>query len=74
MKILSHWIQRVVYNKSWQSLHVTKSAPLLSHLFFTDDLLLFGHASFNQAKVMEHALASFCGESGQRVNRMKSQL
>lgn len=41
-----------------------KKGPEVSHIFFVDDLLLFGEASFSQARLMEHILAEFCRISG----------
>lgn len=36
----------------------------LSHIFFVDDLLLFGETSFSQARIIEFLLADFCGFQG----------
>lgn len=44
----------------------------ISHLFFTDDLLLFGEASMEQTDVMFKVLHKFCGKSRQKVNGAKS--
>lgn len=44
----------------------------MSHLFFADDLLICGEASYSQARLMEHVLREFCHESSQRVNKGKS--
>lgn len=46
----------------------------MSHIFFADDLLLFGEASFSQACKMEFLLAELCGIFGQRVNLDKPRL
>lgn len=60
--------------KEWSVVSVNRGGPKLSHIFFDDDLLLFGEASFSQAQVMEHTLAQFCGISDQVVNRGKSRI
>lgn len=51
-----------------------QGGPKISHLFFADDLLLFGEASCTQAKVMHRILIEFCEESGQKVNIGKSKI
>lgn len=53
---------------------MSRTGPTISHIFFTDDLLLFGEASFSQARVMEHLIGSLCRVSGQRVNRGKTRV
>lgn len=72
MEVLGHSINEGVERKQWSAVSVSRGGPKLSHIFFADDLLLFGEASFSQAQVMEYTLAQFCGFSGQRVNRCKS--
>lgn len=74
LEVLSQMIVRAVDTKRWQPIHVSRHGPGISHIFFADDLLLFGSASFSQARLMEHILASFCGFSGQRVSRSKSRV
>lgn len=74
MEVLGQRISRAVDEKEWKPLKASRSGPSISHLFFADDLLLFGTASMQQAQVMEMILAEFCGFSGQRVNRHKSHL
>lgn len=46
----------------------------LSHIFFVDDLPLFGETSFSQARIIKFLLADFCGFSGQRISRNKSRI
>lgn len=47
---------------------------MISHLFFTDDLFLFGEASEGQASIVEDILKKFCGIPGQKENVQKSKL
>lgn len=44
----------------------------ISHLFFTNDLLLFGEASMERIDVMFKVLPKFCDEFRQKVNWEKS--
>lgn len=74
MEVLSQKISREVDLRQWKPISLSKDGPPVSHLFFADDLLLVGEASFSQARVMEHLLEDFCVTSGQRVNRRKSTI
>ncbi|CAL8078165.1 unnamed protein product [Prunus armeniaca] len=54
MEKLSHIINDHVSSGTWKSIKVARSGPAISHLFFVDDLILFGEASILQAKLMKH--------------------
>lgn len=74
MEVLGQSISKSVSSLAWKPIRLSRQGPSVSHIFFADDLLLFGEASFSQAHLMEHVLAVFCGMSGQRVNRNKSRV
>lgn len=74
METLGYRINTEVAKSSWKPCQVTRTAPTVSHLFFADDLLLFGEASLGQARIMANVLSQFCGESGQQVNLTKSKV
>lgn len=63
MEVLHHRISYEVDTCQWKPIWMGRRGVALSHLFFADDLLLFGQASHSQAKVMEHILDGFCQES-----------
>lgn len=72
METLSHRITKLVDQKCWRPIRLSRAGMHVSHLFFADDLLLFGEASYSQARLMEHVLRDFYQEFGQRVNKDKS--
>ncbi|KAK6119349.1 hypothetical protein DH2020_046910 [Rehmannia glutinosa] len=53
-------------------LAINKHAPTISHLFFADDTLLFGHASIQEAKYIKYAIQLYESVSGQKINFEKS--
>lgn len=74
MEVLSHRILEKVESKEWKSIKLSHRGPTLSHVFFVDDLFLFGEAFKSQAHLIELVLHDFYGISGQKVNVGKSKL
>lgn len=64
MEVLGHKIKAATREKRWKTCKLSQNGLELSHLFFADDLLLFGEASFHQAGVMKEIMQQFCGDSG----------
>lgn len=64
MEVLGQSISKAVSSSAWKPVLLSKKGLSVSHIFFADDLLLFGEASFSQAGLMEHLLATFCCMSG----------
>ncbi|CAL8160923.1 unnamed protein product [Prunus armeniaca] len=54
--------------KKWKPVKSSQSGPLVSHLFFAYDLILFTEASTQQARVMKDCLEKFYRASSQTVN------
>lgn len=71
MEVLGQRISDVVTQGRWKPLKTSQNSPYISHLFFVDDLLLFGEASSEQAQCMKIILADFYNISGQCVNLAK---
>lgn len=61
---LNHLIEDMVYKGAWKLVLASGGGPPLSNLFFADDLILFGEASIEQAKVMKYCLDLFYSASG----------
>lgn len=74
MEVLGQWIQHTVETNQWRASKIKRGSPIVSHLFFADNLLLFSEASCRQSRQMHQILKDFCGESGQRVNSKKSKV
>ncbi|KAK3219643.1 hypothetical protein Dsin_013613 [Dipteronia sinensis] len=52
MEKLSHTINQKFVKGSWKPVKISRG-PAISHIFFADDLILFGQASLQQAEVMK---------------------
>lgn len=53
---------------------VCRDAPSLSHLFFTDDSLIFYKASLEECNSLQHVLKVYEEASGQQLNRANTSL
>lgn len=60
MEVLGYAIQGAVRDGKWKGAMAVRGAPKVSHLFFANDLLLFGEATVQQAANMEKILQDFC--------------
>lgn len=74
IEVLSQSIYNSVRIECWKGIKPSWGEPILSHLCFDDDVLLFGEAIENQDKVMENILNTFCTIFGEKVNLAKSKL
>ncbi|XP_057426530.1 uncharacterized protein LOC130719957 [Lotus japonicus] len=59
---------------SLHGLRVAPSAPMISHLFFADDSVIFCRASEEEVQVVSSILNFYEDASGQKINLDKSQL
>ena len=74
MDKLSHLINYRLSLGSWKCVKISRGGPEVSHLFFHDDLILFGQATSTQANIMRSCLATFCDLSGQQISFPKSRV
>ncbi|CAN0880875.1 Putative ribonuclease H protein At1g65750 [Linum grandiflorum] len=72
MERLSHLITQAVNDDEWKAISLSPGGPPLSHLFYADDLILFGEASSRQVEVTLRCLSAFSAASGQAVSIEKS--
>lgn len=71
---LGQAIQRAVSEGSWRLIMLGRGGPSLTYLFFTNDLVLFGKASLDNAMIMKRILEKFCNHSGYKVSSRKFKL
>ncbi|KAL4289808.1 hypothetical protein GQ457_14G017730 [Hibiscus cannabinus] len=59
---------------SWKAIHLGRSGPSLSHLFFVDDMVLFAEASLDQVLIIRDVMDRFCVASGHKISAAKTQI
>ncbi|KAB1225192.1 hypothetical protein CJ030_MR1G016594 [Morella rubra] len=67
----------VCAQNSWcrlKGIKVGRDSPSITHLLFTDYLLLFGKATVREASILDDCLSEYMAWSGQKVNRAKSSV
>ncbi|KAM1655328.1 hypothetical protein ACFX2K_007610 [Malus domestica] len=69
---LSMLIRRGMERGALHGLCVSANGTPISHLFFADDSVLFGHASVEEARGIVEVLRTYARGSGQAVNLSKS--
>jgi hypothetical protein len=65
-----------VTNQSSQlgGIQIAPTTPLMNHLFFVDDNMLFSKGSREGAQELSTKLEIYCQASGQRINKEKSSI
>ena len=74
LEYLTSLINHACEEKKWTPFWVGKDKVPVSHLLFTDDLLLFGRVDEQTAFQVREVLENFSTESGQKINETKSRL
>lgn len=74
IEILGKRIEKAISEKRWKGFKASRSGQIVSHIFFVDDLFLFGEASMDHASLMAKIMQEFCDIGGQKVNPHESRL
>ncbi|GMI64499.1 hypothetical protein HRI_000119200 [Hibiscus trionum] len=74
MEMLGHDINYALELCLWQPIVLSRGGPTLSHLFFADNLVLFGEPTLDQENLVRAILDQFSRFSGHRVNSSKTQI
>ncbi|CAN6559258.1 unnamed protein product [Malus baccata var. baccata] len=73
-EVLSRMIQGEVDHGRLDGVRMDVSGPVISHLFFADDTLIFLRADEKNCRLLSDILATYCEASGQKVNLLKSSV
>ncbi|XP_074267507.1 uncharacterized protein LOC141590888 [Silene latifolia] len=71
---LQQAIDLEVRNKNWRPIVLGRGGPIITNLFFADDIVIFAEATEEQALVIKHVLDIFCKASGEKISNAKSRV
>lgn len=71
---LNHLIKRLVEEGRWKGIRLSNQGPMITHLFFADDLVLIAEATPEQMREVKGCLDIFCAASRQRVSINKFEV
>lgn len=74
MEVLGFLIKDKCDLKFWNPVKASQGGLAFSHLFFADDLVLFGKANMKNYQSMKDALDVFCDLSGEKVSLSESRV
>lgn len=74
MEYLEQFIEKECIRKRWNLMKASRKNIGISHLFFTNDLMLFAKVSKKGSETIKDVLEKFCEESGQMVSYEKSHV
>src|ERR1044072_7604226 len=67
-------IRNAVASSAIHGIQIARNAPMISHLFFADDNIIFARATNQEAQCITNILHNYELASGQKVNLDKSHL
>ncbi|KAH1130714.1 hypothetical protein J1N35_002092 [Gossypium stocksii] len=59
---------------NWLPIHLSRIIPVVSHMFFADDLVVFCKAQLDQTRLLDIILSQFCEISGHKIGVRKSNI
>ncbi|KAK8709182.1 hypothetical protein V6N13_060211 [Hibiscus sabdariffa] len=65
---LSSLLRSAVQSRTLSGAKISRSAPVMSHLLFTDDCLIFGAATAREAAAVKSVLHKYASYFGQLIN------
>lgn len=74
MEFLGALIEEKCNSKHWIRVKTSRSGLAFSHLFFADDLILFGKAGPENCATIKRVLEEFCVSLGQTISAEKSRV
>lgn len=73
-EVLSLLMQQANENEEIKGVQMNHNGPVISHLFFTDDTLIFLKAEKENCSNLVRILDEYCSASGQKINLHKSNV
>lgn len=70
--VLSRQISKAMDSQLLSGIKMVRTCPVISHIFFADDSILFLKASNSECGALVHVLNLYCKASGQSVSFQKS--
>lgn len=67
-------LEKLVKDDVLHGIKIANSAPMISHLFFADDSIMFSRATREEASHILAIIKSYEEVSGQRINYNKFEL
>ena len=67
-------MHKAFQNKSLKGVAALARGPIISHLFFADDSLIFGRATVREGEEIQRVLQVYEESSGQQLNRSKTSI
>lgn len=74
VEALSARLEKLARDRMLHGLKIANYAPMISHLFFVDDSIIFSRATTKEESHILAILNSYEATSGQRINNNKSEL
>ncbi|KAH1055495.1 hypothetical protein J1N35_033560 [Gossypium stocksii] len=71
---LGHSISAALSQGFWKPIRLSRLGPVLSHLFFTDDLVIFCRVDEHHGRILKRILNEFYEISRHKVNSRKSNI
>ncbi|KAH1089306.1 hypothetical protein J1N35_016563, partial [Gossypium stocksii] len=66
--------QTTISEGKWNPIRLSRDGPDISHLFFTDDLVIFSKADSKHCRVLKDILDRFYALSGLKINARKTNI
>ncbi|XP_057453964.1 uncharacterized protein LOC130745626 [Lotus japonicus] len=73
-EVFSALVERAVLSANLSGIRVARAAPVISHLLFADDSIVFARANVDEARTLQAIVATYERASGQVINLDKSML
>lgn len=74
IEVLSLLIQHACDMKRIEGVQMNLDGPIISHIFFTDDILIFLKSKKKTCRNLVQLIYVYCSASGQQVNLQKSSV